>query len=590
MTVSFTKDKIEEIRSRANIVDVISEYVSLKKVGKNYQALCPFHSEKTPSFSVNEEKQIFYCFGCRKGGDVITFLQEASGISFVEAVRQLAEKYGISFPSSSQGQAQGTPYETLIRINEQAIAYYHRMLVERPEGEAGRTYLEKRGIHGEVWKVFKLGYAPDRWDGLVRFLASEKLPLELGKELGLISSRKGGGFYDCFRGRIMFPIFDVSGKPIGFGGRDLGGGFPKYLNSPESPIYKKRLSLFGLPITRKAIRDDDRVFIVEGYFDLLSLYQAGIFPVIAPLGTALTNEHIQTLKRFTTNFYIVFDGDPAGQNAALRSLEMFLDQGVSPRVLLLPPGSDPDEFIKIAGPQKFHEEAKQAPYLLDHFVDVAVKSKDISNPYDKDQVIRTVMPMINRIDQAVVQDDYIRRLSEKLMVREDHIRVLKESSAPSRDGEGRHYVSDNRREEFLLTLMLHVPTVIPVVDKTQVVEDFSDPDLKEIAVIILEAFREEGTIEIKSILGRFEERLRGILIELSMKEENFGSLRTSLKDCICQIKRTSMKRLQMQLTQEIRKAQDGRDETEVRDLTRRKIQLSVQERDLNNTIGALLDL
>ena len=253
----FPKEKLEEIRNRADIVAIISEYVTLKKSGKNYRALCPFHAEKTPSFNVNADKQVFYCFGCQKGGDVITFLKEVNNITFVEAVKQLAERYGISLPESSYQQGKKDDQEALISINEKVAHFYHRILMEEPEGEAGRAYLKKREIHPEIWEEFKLGYAPDRWDVLVKFLSSENIPPKLVNNLGLISSKKGGGFFDYFRGRVIFPIFNLNGKTIGFGGRATAGNTPKYLNSSESAIYKKRFSLFGLPMTRNSIHDED---------------------------------------------------------------------------------------------------------------------------------------------------------------------------------------------------------------------------------------------------------------------------------------------------------------------------------------------
>lgn len=589
MAPFFPKEKLLEIRNRANIVDVISDYVTLKKAGKNYQALCPFHSENTPSFIVNEEKQLFYCFGCQKGGDAITFLQEINTISFHEAVTLLAGKYGISLPLSPYKQGDDKT-ESLIAINEKVAAYYHRMLVERSEGEIGRQYLKKRGIDDRVWETFKLGYAPEQWEGLTRFLSLEKIPLALAQPLGLIASKKSGGFFDCFRGRIIFPIFNVNSNVIGFGGRAITGGTPKYLNSSDSIIYKKSFSLFGLPLTRDAIRHEDRVFIVEGYFDLLSLYKSGVCSVVSPLGTALTSGHIQTLRRYTSNYYIVFDADEAGSKAALRSLELFLDEGISPRVVILPPGLDPDDVIRESGPEIFLNQLKQAPLLLEYYIDETIKKKDISRSAGKVDVLKTIMPVIRRIAQPIIQDEYILRLSEKLGVREDRIRNFSTLSPQPKPDTASSQMDENRREEFLLTLMLQQTETIPTVSRVQVIDDFDNPLFREIGSVIIETFQNEGKLHLASLIDKFEEEQKHFITALSLKEENFGSIAGSLKDCICQIKRNRIRKMQLSLTQKIKKAQEGHDEVEIRDLHRKKIQLLLQEKNLPNTISSLLNL
>jgi len=588
----FPKEKLAEIRSRANIVDIISEYVTFKKAGKNYLALCPFHSEKTPSFHVNEEKQIFYCFGCQKGGDVITFLREINNLSFVEAVSQLAHRYGLSLPPpSSYRKEKATDQETFLEINEKAMHFFHHVLMQRPEGEVGRKYLKKRGIDQKIWETFKLGYALETWDGLATFLNKSKIPLPLAKRLGLIAPREKGGFFDCFRGRIIFPIFNLNGMIIGFGGRAIEGGTPKYLNSSDSMIYKKSSSLFGLPITRNPIAKEDQVLIVEGYFDLLSLFQAGICSVVSPLGTALTRGHIQTLKRFASRFYVVFDADEAGDKAALRSLEMFLNEGLSPRVVILPSGSDPDEFIQQNGAENFRKKMESAPLLIEHFIERAIEKKNVSLPEGKVEVIKEVMPIIAYIREPIIQDEYIRKLSERLGVREDRIRSLgvspvshhaKELSSPP--------VEETRLEEFLLTLMLQKPELIPTVDTVKVVEDIDSHLLQEIAKTVIFLYHKDGEVELTTLIDQLGEEKGKLTMRLSLKEENFANIADSLKDCILQIKRNKFKKMKTQLTIKIKKAQDSRDEAEIRDLNEQKIKLILQEKNLPTTIGALLNL
>jgi len=587
----FPKEKLAEIRSRANIVDIISEYVTFKKAGKNYLALCPFHSEKTPSFHVNEEKQIFYCFGCQKGGDVITFLREINNLSFVEAVSQLANRYGLSLPPpSSYRKEKATDQETFLEINEKAMHFFHHVLMQRPEGEVGRKYLKKRGIDQKIWETFKLGYALETWDSLATFLNKGNIPLQLAKQLGLIAPREKGGFFDCFRGRIIFPIFNLNGRTIGFGGRAIAGGTPKYLNSSDSMIYKKSSSLFGLPITRNSIAKEDQVLIVEGYFDLLSLFQAGICPVVSPLGTALTGVHIQTLKRFTSRFYVVFDADEAGDKAALRSLEMFLNEGLSPRVVILPSGSDPDEFIQQKGVENFREKMEIAPLLIEYFIERAIEEKNLSLPEGKVEVVKEVMPIIGHIREPIVQDEYIRKLSERLGVREDRIRSLGLSPAPHRAKELSSPIDETRREEFLLTLMLQKPELILSVDAVEVVDDLDSHLLQEIAKTVIALYQKEGEVEITTLIDQLGDEKGKLATRLSLKEENFANITESLKDCILQIKRNKFKKMKAQLTLKIKKAQDSRDEAKIRDLNEQKVKLILQEKNLPNTIGALLNL
>ena len=591
MASFFPREKLAEIRSRANIVDIISEYVTFKKAGKNYLALCPFHSEKTPSFHVNEEKQIFYCFGCQKGGDVITFLREINNLSFVEAVSQLANRYGLSLPPpSSYRKEKATDQETFLEINEKAMHFFHHVLMQRPEGEVGRKYLKKRGIDQKIWETFKLGYALETWDSLATFLNNGNIPLQLAKQLGLIAPREKGGFFDCFRGRIIFPIFNLNGRTIGFGGRAIAGGTPKYLNSSDSMIYKKSSSLFGLPITRNSIAKEDQVLIVEGYFDLLSLFQAGICPVVSPLGTALTGVHIQTLKRFTSRFYVVFDADEAGDKAALRSLEMFLNEGLSPRVVILPSGSDPDEFIQQKGVENFRKKMEIAPLLIEYFIERAIEEKNLSLPEGKVEVVKEVMPIIGHIREPIVQDEYIRKLSERLGVREDRIRSLGLSPAPHRAKELSSPIDETRREEFLLTLMLQKPELILSVDAVEVVDDLDSHLLQEIAKTVIALYQKEGEVEITTLIDQLGDEKGKLATRLSLKEENFANITESLKDCILQIKRNKFKKMKAQLTLKIKKAQDSRDEAKIRDLNEQKVKLILQEKNLPNTIGALLNL
>lgn len=593
MAPSFPRSKLEEIRSRANIVEVVAEHVTLRKAGRNYKALCPFHPENTPSFSVNEEKQIFYCFGCHKGGDVIAFLREAQKISFVDAVKQLAARYGISLPSvSGEGSGTRNRRDELLEVNERCASYFHHILTARPEGEAGRAYLRRRRIDEALWETFGLGFAPEKWDGLTNHLRAERIPLALARELGLITARKDGGFFDTFRGRVMFPILDVNGRTIGFGGRTVGGGVPKYLNSSDSLIYKKRSSLFGLPASKGAVSREDRVLIVEGYFDLLSLYQYGFCFTVSPLGTALTREHIHSLKRFSTNMFVVFDSDEAGTNAAVRSLELFLEEGISPRVVVLPAGSDPDEFVHQKGAEEFRSRLETAPFLLDFFLEKTVGAHDVRTPQGKLKVVEAVMPLLNRISQPIVQDEYMHRLADRLGVKEERIRVFKKSTSRAVEkSEGPPLETEPHRTElFLLSLLLHKPEMIPLIQKADIIEDLEDGVVRETLKALGAFYGKTGRLDLGTLLDQVGDAEKTLLIEISVSEQDFGNAVESLRDCICQIKRNQFKKRKAFLTRAIKQAEAGRDEVGIRELHRKKIDLLRQEKDLSKHVGALLSV
>ncbi|MBM2838705.1 MAG: primase [Deltaproteobacteria bacterium] len=359
MSGSIPEELIDEIKERVNITDVVSEYVSLKKVGANHKGLCPFHSEKTPSFTVNEGKQIFYCFGCGAGGNVITFLMKASGMTFPDTVTELAKRAGVTIPEASGRFApqKNDRQEALYKINDSAASFYHSLL---SESEKAKSYLKKRGLKEETINDYKVGYGGEGWDSLYAFLSKKGLSLTLADELGLIIPKKSGGYYDRFRGRVIFPISDIHGRVIGFGGRSIDGSEPKYLNSSESVLFKKSDSLYGITVARRWIKESDEALIVEGYMDLLSLHEAGIKNSVATLGTALTAGHLRLIKRLSSNIVTVFDADQAGVKATLRSIDLFITEGVNATVLTMPEGHDPDTFVREKGIEGFKKAIKSA--------------------------------------------------------------------------------------------------------------------------------------------------------------------------------------------------------------------------------------
>ncbi len=366
----FESDFIERVREANNIVDIISQYTQLKRSGSRWTGLCPFpdHNEKTPSFSVSEDKQLYYCFGCKKSGNIFNFVEQFNGMNFPEAVEFLARRASIALPEPTEKDAQYSQQKSekqlLLKVNRLAGTYYLNYLVQNKASVS--EYLEKRDLNEETQKTFKLGLASGNWSDLVTYLKKKGAPLAAAEKLGLIRKRKSGdGFYDLFRERLMFPIFSPTGDCIGFGGRSMDGSNPKYINSPESPVFHKGRMVYGLNESSKYIRVEDQVIVVEGYMDYLALYQAGIRNVVATLGTALTADHGRLLKRYTKNIVLLFDGDNAGIEAAERSLEVLLSENLLPRVCFLADGMDPDDFLKANSAEDLKTEIRASKDLFD---------------------------------------------------------------------------------------------------------------------------------------------------------------------------------------------------------------------------------
>lgn len=346
-------DQVAEIKSRVDIVELISEYVTLKKAGRNFLGLCPFHNEKTPSFTVNRERQMFYCFGCGEKGDVFAFLMRLNNASFPETLTLLARRAGVVLPPSSShrdGKSTLNAREQIIQVNQSAAAYYRDTLFS-PAGKEALAYLRGRGLKESTIEAFGLGYAPEGWRNLRHHLERKKVSLKPAREAGLIIAKEDRPdvLYDRFRNRVMFPVRDVDGRIIAFGGRILGEGEPKYLNSPESPAYTKGRQLYGLSQAKEAIRRSGYAILVEGYFDLIVLWNAGITNVVATLGTALTRDHLSLIRRYAERVAVLFDGDEAGRKALARSVELFVAAHMDARAVVLPEGLDPDDFVRRHG-------------------------------------------------------------------------------------------------------------------------------------------------------------------------------------------------------------------------------------------------
>ncbi|HAA89134.1 MAG: DNA primase [Thermoanaerobacterales bacterium 50_218] len=417
------EDFIETVRDAVDIVDVVSEYVVLKKTGQNYVGLCPFHIEKTPSFTVSPSKQIFYCFGCGIGGNVFTFLMKIENLSFPEAVEALARRVGLEVPRGKKSTGADSPREKYFEINQLAAEFYHQVLVEEERGEKARRYLQERGITTESWKRFRLGFAPDDGKSLQKFLESKGYPVSMLLELGLIVSRKGTTM-DRFRERIIFPIYDPKGRCLGFGGRTLGDDLPKYLNSPDTPVFSKSRNLYGMHLALPGIREEKRALVVEGYLDCISMHQFGFTNAVAALGTAFTREQARLLLRYTKEVVLAFDRDAAGSAASLRGAGYLQELGGKVYVLDLPSGKDPDEFLQTHGHDAFQTVLKERviPYL-------EFKIKQLKSHYDPEsvhgraEIINQLLDDLLKVDDLVVRDGYIETIAKHLQVPGELVRA-----------------------------------------------------------------------------------------------------------------------------------------------------------------------
>lgn len=406
---------VDEIKSRCNIVDVIGRVVPLKKAGSNYKGVCPFHNEKTPSFVVSETKQIFTCFGCGATGDVLSFVQRYYNLEFRGAVEMLAKEYGISIENAFKS---NKDKDELYEINRQAARFFFKAM--RQKVNPGYTYMKNRGISEETLNKFGIGYADDKWTSLYDFLKSKGISDNKMMELGLISKSKNQ-YFDKFRGRVIFPIINTAGKVIGFGGRIIGEGEPKYLNSQESNIFQKKNNLYGLNLTRKDVSREDMLILVEGYMDVVSLYQSGVRNVSASLGTALTSNQARLVKRYTRNVILSYDADQAGQNAAMRGIDILYEEGCRAKVLKVTDGKDPDEFVKMNGKAAFLELVDKALPYGDFKLSFAGSKYDMSDQQERIDFLREAVGILRSM-KPVEADIYIKKLAKETGISEGAIR------------------------------------------------------------------------------------------------------------------------------------------------------------------------
>ena len=502
--MSFTKRSVENLKEQVDIVDVIGRAVQLKKAGANHKGLCPFHSEKTPSFVVSEQKQYYTCFGCGASGDVIEFVKKYYNLDFNEAVEKLGREYGIELEES---RSYGEDLDIYYRANKAAAEFFYKSFTEK--ANKGYSYMKKRGIDPKLMKRFGIGYADESWDSLHKHLTGMGFSPDLLVELGL-SAKSGDRYYDKFRNRVIFPIINTSGKVIGFGGRRIDpNDNPKYLNSPESKVFSKKNMLYGLNLSRQAVAKAGNIILVEGYMDTIGIYRAGIENVAASLGTALTENQARLIKRYTKDVVLLYDSDEAGRNAALRGMEILKKEGLRVRVLHVTDGKDPDEFVLEKGRDEFLKLLDKALPYGDYRID-AIKSRfDTSSEEGKILCLRAIAKELKSYS-PVEQDIYVRKVSREMEVSESALK--REIGIAEKDGSGRTAVRNNEKKEKeplspvdrdIIRLVTMDPDQLPKV--TSALESLNTDTGNSIFSALEEEYSEHGTIDINRVLDTLED-------------------------------------------------------------------------------------
>jgi DNA primase len=597
----FSDNTLEQIRAASDIVDVIGGYLPLKRAGANFTALCPFHKEKTPSFNVNPHKQIFHCFGCHKGGDVFTFVKEYENIGFVDAVRRLAERAKIPLEFEQNPAAQESRHlkDQLLEIHEQLAQRWQACLANDAAGQLARDYLAKRGVSTEAIKLFRLGAAPEAWDDTVNWAKSKGHDLALVEKAGLIIKKSESpdpraetrNYYDRFRGRLMFPICDEQGRVIGFSGRVLSGDekTAKYVNSPETPIFTKSKVFFGLDKSKRAILDAGFAIVCEGQLDLIACFMAGVQNIVAPQGTAFTDQHARIMKRYVDEVVLCFDSDEAGQNAAVRSLDSLLASGLAVRVALVPAPHDPDSFIKANGGEAFRQLITSAEGFFDYYLNRLCRQNDIATDRGRIAVLREMAEAVRKTGNTVLVDKYAQKTALRLGVSPDAMRAefKKASAAVATPSEEESFESAAQsvdemprppaHELWLLKLgLMHASGV----DWLAVHLDpnwISHPVVKDIVERRLRAHADGSWRSVGLFLDQFESpQVRSLITEATMDERQIPNPDQQLADLTLRLRNQSLDRQLAALT--VRISQPETSDAEKVELLREQQQLKQLKR------------
>ncbi len=554
---SFPDTFIESVRDAADIVQVISEYVPLKRAGTRYKGLCPFHQEKTPSFSVDPDRQLFYCFGCRTGGDLFKFVMLYDKLGFPEAVETLAQRFGVPLPQRSPAASRAEDErERLLRMNLAAAEFYRTMLAQ-DAGRRCRDYLQARGLGSETVERLGLGFAPDAWDSLRQHLQSKRFRVEELLAGGLVLPRKSGqGVYDRFRDRLIFPIRDVRGRTVAFGGRSLGDAEPKYINSPETPTYTKGNQLYGLDLAREAIRREGFAIVVEGYLDLAALVQHGFEQVVATLGTAFTPVQARMLARYTDRVLVSYDGDSAGAEATTRSLDLLLERGFEVRVVELPAGKDPDDFVRDEGPEAYERQLRQAPDYLEFLIRRQTREGVSKRLEEKVAAMNAVLPHIAKLRTSVERSEWAGRLADALHIEDELLlqelrKVVRTARPKLRQVPGRARGSSWAEARLVRQLLDSEEQR----GKLASLEELDGTAVAGIVGTIVGMARDGKTIDyaaVHSALG--SEAERELLTSIAFRDEPEDG--PDVEDCLCAIRRERLKGLQGKAVRELGELQN----------------------------------
>jgi len=562
------------IRDRVDIADVVGHHVSLRRAGQNLVGLCPFHQEKSPSFSVSPSKQMFYCFGCKAGGDVFAFLSKVTGATFPEVLRELGDKVGIAVEESPAERGQRGQAHRIEEMNQAALMWFQSNLREPHLGATAREYLVRRGIQPSTVETFRLGVSSSDWEGLCKTLARKGFSPNDSVTAGLITPRTNSkGYYDKFHGRLMFTITDLRKRVVGFGGRVLGDGMPKYLNSPDTPLFKKGQTLFAFDQAREAIVRTKTVIVVEGYFDAIALHQAGLTHTVATLGTALTAEHVQALRRFAERVVLLFDPDAAGVRAALRGLDLFVNSGLSVKVVTLPAGEDPDTFVRKGGADAFVQLEAVAPSLLDYALNHTIDQADPDSLESRIRSVDEVLRILQKSEHPIERQERMRVVAERLRVSEarliERYPVLsaqpKPGVVPSRvqpaPGISLTTLFKGLPEERDLLLLLLQGKLSPAEVRRLKPESFTLTAGRKLVEIALRHVDHEGRISLRAVLDEAakESDCDRLATELSMREDYFDDVPAHIQACLENLERKRTEDALRDLIERLKTAErDGR--------------------------------
>lgn len=556
----YPEEVIEEVRQRNDILDVISSYVKLKKTGSNYMGLCPFHNEKSPSFSVSGSRQMYHCFGCGVGGNVFTFIMEYENFTFLEAFKYLADRCGMQLPEAQQtpeAKRQADVRNRILEINKEAAKYYVYQL-KAPQGQQALTYLEERALSQETIRRFGLGYSNKYSDDLYKYLKKKGYEDEILKESGLFTMDEKHGVCDKFWNRVMYPIMDMNSKVIGFGGRVLGDGKPKYLNSPETKVFDKSRNLYGLNFAR--LSRSRTIILCEGYMDVIAMHQAGFTNAVASLGTAFTGLQANLLKRYADQVLLLYDSDGAGVKAALRAIPILKDAGLPAKVVRLKPYKDPDEFIKALGKEEFQKRLDESINSFYFEVEILEQSFDLADPESKTRFYNELAKKFLVFTEKLERNNYVEAVAEKyripkndleklvnhygaqVLVSQENTRVLRQ-----RRDESSHKKEDNIKEsqKILLTWLIEDVSLFSKLDKILTVEDFREEPYRTVAASLFQQYNEQGQVNPAKIINQFsskeEQNEVASMFNCNLNEElTIQEKERALNETVYQIKKESL--------------------------------------------------